>query len=184
MRYGLKERLLGAALLIALAVIFLPLLFDPKPPAKPPAAKILAPKQPPALAVEVAKPQKPELPPSLSPSQQEQLKQHNYQATKEDPTFKLEGGAEAFAVQVASFKDEAFAKRLLARQKQQNKPAYWRKINGLAVVFLGPYLTRQQAEEEQARLLTEENTKTLITTYVPDHQALKEGTLPDESSAN
>lgn len=181
MRYGLKERLLGAALLIALAVIFLPLLFNPKEPEKPLAAKLHAPEPPPPLEVEVAEPVIPELPPSFNPSQQEIVKQHNQQATKEDPKLKAEGGAEVFAVQLASFKDENFAQRLISRQRQQGKPVYWRKINGLAVVFLGPYLTRQQAEEEQARLLKEENAQTLITSYVPEHQALKEGTLPPAS---
>lgn len=176
MRYGLKERLLGAGILIALAVIFIPFLFETDTQTTA-AVKIETPPPPPKVQVEVAKPIAPEIPQELPLAEQEIIQQHNATSAS-GLKLKVEGGAEAWAIQVASFGDSGNAKRLVKQLTDQNLHAYWRKINSMAVVFVGPYLSRQLAQQDQALLLQKNNLKTLITSYVPDFEAKIQGSLP------
>lgn len=180
MRYGLKERLLGALVLIALAVIFVPFLLEEKRPEASISDKIITPEPPAPVKSIVKKPVAPKLPPSLNEQQKQQLVSKN-NATNSGLTLNPEGGANAWAIQVATFGESVNAKRLVTELKQKKYHAYWRKINGMAVVFVGPYLSQKQGREHQDKLLQEQALKTLLTGYVPEYEARIQGSLPADN---
>jgi|AntRauTorcE11897_2_1112592.scaffolds.fasta_scaffold04556_4 DedD protein len=183
MRYGLKERLIGALALIALAVIFLPFVLEEERLPAPVSDKIVTPPAPESVEVEVARPEPPEVSDAMTDEEKQSLSQQ--QQTRSSSTrssamqLSPEGGVKAWAIQVASFGEAANAKRLVGRLKEQNYQPYWRKINNLAVVFVGPYIDQQQARGQQDQLLQELGMKTLLTDYVPESVARKEGSLPN-----
>lgn len=181
MRYGLKERLLGALVLIALAVIFVPFLLEEKRPETPISDKINTPEPPAPVKSNAQKPVAPKLPASLSESQQEQVKANSTNPLNAGLTLNPEGGVDAWAIQVATFGDSTNAKRLVAELKQQQYHAYWRKINTMAVVFVGPYIDQQQGREVQDKLLQVQGLKTLLTRYVPEFEARSQGSLPSNN---
>jgi len=177
MRYGLKERLIGAVALIALAVIFLPFVLEEERLPAPVSDKIVTPTKPEPVAVEVSPPQVPKLdPPAREDAQQNLAEQAAEQASAMQ--LSLEGGVEAWAIQVASFGQSDNAQRLVTRLQEQGFRPYWRQLNNLAVVFVGPYIDQQQARNQQDQLLQELGLKTLLTRYVPESVARKEGSLP------
>lgn len=177
MRYGLKERLIGALALIALAVIFLPFVLEEERRPPPVSDKIATPPQPEPLAVEISQPE----PPQLSRERVDQQQPDSSEPAREPISamqLSAEGGVKAWAIQVASFGEAANAKRLVERLDDQGFQPYWRQINNLAVVYVGPYIDQQQARSQQDQLLQELGLKTLLTQYVPEHQARQEATLP------
>lgn len=175
MRYGVKERLVGAIALIALAVIFLPFLLEEERPPAPVSDKIITPVPPPPIEVAVEEAAPPQLPPPWRPAEQQQIRDD-----QRDHAVRLspEGGVEAWAIQVATFGEPTNARRLVERLEQQGYHPYWRRINNMAVVFVGPYVSQQQGREHQDRLLQDQGLKTLLTRYVPEHEARAQGSLP------
>lgn len=179
MRYGLKERLLGALVLIALAVIFVPFLLEEKRPEPLISDKIITPEPPAPVKSLVEKPVAPLLPASLDEQQTQEVLVNNQKQPKSGLTLNPEGGVDAWAIQVATFGEEANAKRLVTELDQQYH-AYWRKINGMAVVFIGPYISEQEGREVQAKLLQTQGFKTLLTRYIPEYEARAQGSLPSQ----
>ena len=183
MRYGLKERLLGALVLLALAVIVLPWILEEERVAPPVAEKLALPPAPQPLLVEVDLPEPPELPPVLSDPEQARVQEQNQEPETPSVTsamrLSLDAGVEAWAIQVASFGEQANARRLVERLLASGFHAYWRNINQMAVVFTGPYIDQQQAREDQDQLLQQKGMKTLLTRYVPEKVARDRGSLPD-----
>jgi len=178
MRYGLKERLLGALVLIALAVIFVPFLLEEKRPAAPISDKIITPEPPAPVKSVVERPVVPELPPSLDKQQKQQVASNNKNLPHSGLTLNPEGGVDAWAIQAASFSEPANAKRLVKELEKNQYHAYWRKINGMAVVFVGPYISQNESREVQDKLLQQQGLKTLLTRYVPEYEARIQGSLP------
>ncbi len=183
MRYGLKERLLGALALIALAVIFLPWILEEERAAPPVSDKVAMPPAPEPLVTDVALPQRPELAPALTEEEQSRVQEQEQQPEASRITsamqLSLDGGVEAWAIQVASFGEPANARRLVDRLQKAGFHTYWRNINQMAVVFAGPYIDQQQAREDQDKLLQQEGLKTLMTRYVPERVARDQGSLPE-----
>ncbi|MBE0507513.1 MAG: SPOR domain-containing protein [Marinospirillum sp.] len=177
MRYGVKERLIGAIALIALAIIFLPFVLEEERPPAPISDKIVTPPAPKPVEVAVEEPQQPEVKSAWTAEEQQQLTRQQ-QPTAAGVRIDLDGGVEAWAIQVATFGESANARRLVERLQQQGLHPYWRKINGMAVVFAGPYIDQQQGREHQDRLLQDMGLKTLLTRYVPEHEARAQGSLP------
>ena len=185
MRYGLKERLIGALALIALAVIFLPLLLEEGRVPPPVSDKIEMPPKPEPVRAQVEAAQKPSLAPVLNEQEkalvEQQRQQPQARGVSSAMQLSLEGGVEAWAIQVASFGEQANARRLVERLQKQDFHAYWRLINNMAVVFTGPYIDQEQARRHQDQLLQQEGLRTLLTRYVPEHQAREQGSLPNLS---
>lgn len=177
MRYGLKERLLGGAVLMASAVIFIPFLLEEKHPETAISAKILTPDPPAPVTTLVEKPVAPQLPASLNDEQKQQVIASNKTLTDSRLMLNPEGGVDAWTIQVATFGDASNAKRLVAELEKNHYSAYWRKINALTVVFVGPYLDPQQGREDQDKLLQLQGFKTLLTRYVSEHEARVQGSL-------
>ncbi|WP_114418635.1 SPOR domain-containing protein [Marinospirillum perlucidum] len=193
MRYGLKERLVGAVALIALAVIFLPFVLEEERAPLPLSDKIITPPTPDPLEVEVDRPEAPQLSATHEETQTAETSSPEQGASSntsesstsvdEDSRSALmlaeEGGVEAWSIQVASFSDDANAKRMVTRLREQQYRPYWRKINGLAVVFVGPFITQQQARTTQDKLLQALGVKTLLKAYVSESVAREQGSLPE-----
>ncbi len=177
MRYGLKERLLGALVLIALAVIFVPFLLEEKRPDISISDKIITPKPPEPIKSIVEVPVPPTLPASLNDEQKQQAIASNKKSADSRLVLNPEGGVDAWTIQVATFGDASNAKRLVAELEKNHYSAYWRKINALTVVFVGPYLDPQQGREDQDKLLQLQGFKTLLTRYVSEHEARVQGSL-------
>ncbi|SFC44735.1 DedD protein [Marinospirillum celere] len=177
MRYGLKERLIGALALIALAVIFLPLILEEERPPLPVSDKIVMPESPEPLAVDLEASKPPKLQPSVSEEEQQRVESRRERGDQR-MQLALEGGVEAWAIQVASLGDSSNARRLVARMEDKGLQTYWRRINNLAVVFVGPFIDQQEARSVQDRLLQEEGLRTLLTRYVPERVAREQGSLP------
>ncbi len=181
MRYGLKERLLGALVLIALAVIFVPFLLEEKRPEVAISDKIITPEPPAPVKSIVKKPVAPKLPASLNEQQKKQVIATNQKLPNSGLTLNPEGGVDAWAIQAATFAEAVNAKRLVSELEKQSYHAYWRKINGMAVVFVGPYISQQEAREVQDKLLQAQGLKTLLTGYVPEFEARTQGSLPTQN---
>lgn len=194
MRYGLKERLVGAIALIALAVIFLPFLLQ-NPSAPLPEGRAEVPPPPPSLATHLEE-RLPPVPPSAEPLN-ESSTMPAAPAEASSPRFVSpvtrasqsssglalaeSGQAEAWAIQVASFGEQANAVRLVTRLEAQGYRPYWRSIRSMAVVFVGPYLDQEEARRQQDRLLQDSQLRTLLVRYVPVHEAQAQGSLPEQN---
>ena len=151
---GLKQRLVGALVLIALAVIFLPSLFKrehrltvdntsliPPPPnlkpaviAEPVKPERISPAPPPEYAFQPK--EKPLLPPNVAD-------------TLEPPSLDATGVPKAWAVQVASFIEPQRAKKMQDQLLATGYNAYLRVLKTdkgkVTRVFIGPQIDRQMA---------------------------------------
>lgn len=181
MRYGVKERLIGAIALLALGVIFLPFLLEEERPPAPVSDKIITPPPPAPLQVEIEEPPAPALPEPWTDQERQRLQAQDASGSS-GVQLALDGGVEVWAIQVASFGEAANARRLIEQLRQQGYNPYWRRINGMAVVFVGPYIDRQQGREHQDRLLQEQGFRTLLARYVPEHEARSQGSLPSDNN--
>ncbi len=164
---GFKQRLIGAAVLIALAVLFLPVILDGKKAQYFEEALI------PSLPEDN---QFAELGASLeasSASRQLQSQSIEEQSANISPqtTPELSGNETWFIVQVASFADESNAKKLVARLKSQHLKAFkgHEKVirNGqkLSRVLVGPMLLKGEAEAVLKQLKDNKDLKPSIVEY-------------------
>lgn len=180
MEQRLKQRLIGATVLVALAVIFIPMLLQGSPEREPTAIPIAIPPQPavdvpppaamtdssppataaftPAAPVDTAQPQAPAEPePVFSPvAAQEPL------ATMPRAPSDLA----AWAVQVGSFSNEANAQKLRDSLRRKGYAAYTESIQNKGKTFyrvrVGPTTERRQAEQLQAALASKESLRGLV----------------------
>lgn len=179
-----KHRIVGAVILVALAVIFLPMILNkqPEPPAVAPIAEIpppdsrvvtapvapLEPATPTAPAVSeppkepvneppVVKPAEPAPAPAAKP---------NKPAVKDKPAAKIEKG---WVVQAGVFASAENAKQL---RDKLRKLGYTTEIDNLTVdaksmarVRVGPYRDNAAAKAAQARLQTQAGVKGVVLAY-------------------
>jgi DedD protein len=147
MEEGLKKRLIGAAVLASLAVIFVPMLFE-EPPSQPPPLPPL-PAQPPVrdFASEMLREEVPAVTPLVAPPPE-------IAPDEEDtppPPAQPRTGLSAWVVQVGSFSSRENAEKLVERLRKADLPApdpelvdirgkqYYR-------VRVGPVIERSEAE--------------------------------------
>ena len=148
---GLKKRLIGAAVLASLAVIFVPMLFE-EPPVRPPPLPPL-PSKPPAtdFASEMLREEIPAVTP-LAPRQPVENGREPAPATAEKPPVsKPRTGLTAWVVQAASLSSRENADKLVERLREARLPTpdpelvdikgkrYYR-------VRVGPVVERAEAE--------------------------------------
>ncbi|MCH9690735.1 MAG: SPOR domain-containing protein [Gammaproteobacteria bacterium] len=171
---GVKQRIVGALVLVALAVIFLPSLLDREqaltidtttqipPPTDIPQVEINEPvadesiPPPPALA-EVFQP----------PSASESAKNSpDLDTATDEPILDKQGLPTAWVVQVASYQQKAKAERLRSRLLDEGYRAYTRVAKTpkgeFIRVFVGPKINRTDAEAVKTKLDQLLNTQTLI----------------------
>lgn len=151
---GLKQRLIGAIILLALAVIFLPVLFDREGlepvdtvsqiPPQPEIVPITIPEPKPPANVEPApEPEQMFVPDESSPVEPE----------PELPGLQTDGTPKSWVLQIASFRSESNANALRDKLMGAGYSAYTRTIkykNGTVTrVFVGPKLEKERLMAEQ-----------------------------------
>lgn len=193
MNIHLKQRLVGALVLIAAAAVFLPMLFEaPK--------KILLDRQSqipqpspfkkfqlvePASRTSVSEHKTPGQPVGVKPAQTTKVAKQTKQASKPKakasttskttsaasakPKLDKQGLPVAWVIQVASFAKKENAVKLKDELRGKNFSAYTKRIDtsqGPAVrVFVGPKLDKKRAEQVKQRLDKELKLNTLIVRF-------------------
>ena len=164
---GLKQRIIGALVLVSLAVIFVPMLFDePHPerssttikiPEETPFPEVEAPETevPPAPSYELRE-KAPDVPESGAGEGEDSpayriLEQGSDAAPAEPETAEYERSLEgAWVVQLGSFGNEDNARRLRDKVREKGYGSHLQAVvrgdTTLTRVFSGPFATRSEAE--------------------------------------
>ena len=146
---GLKQRLIGAVVLLALAVIFLPVLFH-RDHLEPVSSVTQIPPEPEIKSVNIEPPSKPEVV-DLAPEPRVMYTPNEaQQATVEPESMGLTpaGQVKSWVLQVASFREASHAKALTQKLLKAGYTAYSRQSqykNGSVVrVYIGPKLDKSE----------------------------------------
>lgn len=145
---GLKQRVVGALVLLALAVIFLPALFD-RDPMVPVDRESQIPIAPEVIHVEIGAPEPlediasaPEPDLMYVPDETDAVN-----GEPELPGLKSDGTPHSWVLQVASFRQRELADALSQKLNDQKFPSYVREVpnpNGKLIrVYVGPKLDKQ-----------------------------------------
>ena len=176
-----KHRIVGAVILVALAVIFLPMILNktPEPPAvetigeiPSPDNKVVVAPVPPLAATPIAPAQEPvssavtESAPPTPPTQDTPAKKIDKPAVKDKPTAKIEKG---WVVQAGAFSSNENATQL--RDKLRKK-GFSAEIDKLTVdakpmlrVRVGPYRDHAAAKVALTRMQNETGVQGVVLTY-------------------
>jgi DedD protein len=163
---GLKKRLIGAAVLAALAVIFVPMLFEEPPPPEPELAPL--PPRPPVndFASEMLR----EEVPAVMPLAPRPVEPEQPQAAEEPAAEQTRTGLSAWVVQAASLSSRENADKLVGRLRESGLPTpdpelvdirgkrYYR-------VRVGPVVERSRAEAMVARVSEIAGTQAQVQRY-------------------
>jgi len=186
---GLKQRLVGAVVLAALAVIFLPSLFDQdnrrrvSTTSKIPPVKSVGPAtfKPPIREEDVSQAMSPEEmyqlvdePEVAKPEAKEKLKPAISKPAAKPvpkPSLNQQGVPKAWVIQVASFKTEARAKVLRDKLIAQGYKAYIRSLKTskgpVSRVLVGPKIDQREAQKVKTQLDRALKVDTLIKRFEP-----------------
>lgn len=172
LNHHLKQRLVGTLVLIALAVIFLPIIFDrpdeprlvvdaPAPPQTPPMVPTT--QEP----VEVPEPL-PEYQPTAQTTQEPRTTSV-VGATLTKPESKLDVNSLpiTWSVQVASLASLESAQVLQEKLRQQGYKAYVRSQEGWHRVLVGPFIERAQANRLRDQLARQQKLNGFLVRFEP-----------------
>ncbi|WP_299591799.1 SPOR domain-containing protein [uncultured Microbulbifer sp.] len=206
---GVKQRIVGALVLVALAVIFLPTLFDregaryidvtsqipPAPDIKPiaiaepqpvedvepapPVAEVFQPDiveqkgpAPDPEAVSLEQPAEAEKTPKVAeakPTPESAEPEPQVQLPAEETQLDDKGLPEGWVIQVGAYKESASADRMRSKLLDAGFRAYTRAVDTpkgrLVRVFVGPKLSRVDAQSDKRKLDELLKTETLILRY-------------------
>jgi len=175
-----KHRIVGAVILVALAVIFLPMILNktPVPPAVAPIAEIpspdnkivTAPVPPPEpapfAATPVAPAQEPSAPAAAEVPPPAPVKTPDKPVAKDKPAAKLDKG---WVVQVGAFASNDNATQLRDKLRKQGYSAEIDKLGSdtkpMLRVRVGPYRDQAAAKAAQTRLQNEAGIKGVVLAY-------------------
>ncbi len=193
---GLKQRIVGALVLVALAVIFLPMLLSredelrrvvveaptmPQAPAMPqvvidpvavPEPQLLpeepVPVDPVATAPQQAPAAVPATPPVVVPSQQPA--QASTPAVSVPAPSRLDANSLpiSWSIQLASLSNRASAESLQKTLRSQGYNAYIRSVDGMNRVFVGPLIERAEADRLRDQLTRQQKLKGFIVRFQPE----------------
>lgn len=183
MNQGTKQRIVGTVVLLALALIFLPFIFDgqgsyratissriPDPPAVPLLPEpvqsrplIIADIEADRAAGQVESTNQTETQPAVSVTTSEPA------FTRAAPSFDNSGLPQGWSVRLGSFADSANAMNLLQRLQAAGYKAYTRVISSdqgtLTGVFVGPWVDRVAVDDYQQRLQAEFQLAGMVVRY-------------------
>lgn len=182
---GLKQRMVGALVLVALAVIFLPMLFSrpdeqrqivvdaPAMPAMP------AMPEHPVVPAEVPEPEPIPEPPQLPQTQAEPAVAESAPAPAVPPPAPSEPAKPAshldanslpvsWSVQLASLSSRERAVELQQRLRSQGYNAYVRSVDGMNRVFVGPVIERAEANRLRDQLNRQQKLNGFIVRFQPE----------------
>lgn len=151
----LKHRLVGAVVLIAIGVIFIPMLLDGPPPAPEPVTLERIPPMP--AAKQVPRRVDLTLPPPEPVVTTPPVRTGEPVASGEPATAPPSGPAEAWVIQLGSFSQADNARALRDRLRKQGYAAFDERLTGLdgkstTRVRIGPELDRAALERQLAKL--------------------------------
>ncbi len=158
MKYGLKHRIIGAIILLSLAVIFLPIMLDGGERPQLPQTTTPIPAPPPKPEIRVREPvpeERPDIVKEAPPRDQWQS------GLTERHTLA------AWTLQAASFKEEVNAIKLRDRIRAKSIRSYVRERAPYFVVYAGPFADPKKADQVKASLKTGFGIKALMVSYDP-----------------
>lgn len=148
---GLKQRLVGAVVLAAVAVIFLPSFFD-EGNRRRVDTHTLVPEKPGIKTVEIKDPVRPEnIPQAKKPEQMYQMLEPTdiVDGKPESPALDGDAVPKAWVVQVASYQTPERAAKLRDQLLSEGYKAYMRTVKtakgSVTRVFVGPKIDKQRA---------------------------------------
>ncbi|WNO10986.1 SPOR domain-containing protein [Teredinibacter sp. KSP-S5-2] len=169
---GLKQRIIGAFVLLAIAVIFVPVLFDKEriepldrttqlPPA-PHIEPIIIQEPEPTKAPEEAKPAEK----MFLPDDSEPVDDRN-----DIPRLNEKGVPNAWVLQVASFRFEGHAKQFKEKLNADGYKAYTQvvqtKHGKMVRVFVGPKMNKSSLLKDKEAIEKKHKTSSMILKYEP-----------------
>lgn len=190
MKYTLKHRLVGAAVLAAIAVLFLPSFFKEKQVA-PVSTKTMIPQRPGTVPVEFNAPQPvpdiepapapeamfapdgvaPSEPPSHSASSAAAVKEAAPASPVSAMPLNAQGLPDAWVVQVGSFATKEAANKIRDDLQAEGLKAYVRTVPGasgmISRVYIGPKLDKAQAQQIKAQIDKRLKVNSIITHFQP-----------------
>lgn len=170
---GLKQRVVGALVLLALAVIFLPVLFD-RDPMVPVDRETQIPVAPEVVHVEIDAPQQLD---DISAAPEPDLMYVPEEAdavgeVPDPPGLKVDGTPNAWVLQVASFRQRELADALSQKLNEKDYPSYVREVphpNGLLIrVYVGPKLDKQALLSVKTQVEKDFGVATLVLPFKPE----------------
>ncbi len=170
---GLKQRLVGALVLLALAVIFLPVLFDRDPMAPVDRASQI-PRAPEIITVEIKPPATPADFAAAPPPSEMYIPDETRAVppTPEPPGLAPDGTPKSWVLQVASFRQETHAEDLRKKLAAEGFPAYTRAMaykNGTVNrVYVGPKLDKEALLREKEAIALRFGLQALVLPFTPD----------------
>ena len=188
---GFMQRIVGALVLVALAVIFLPMLFSredelrqvvvdaPAMPDKPsmPEVELEPVVVPEPVAEDEVPPVEPVPEPVATPPQPAEQAQPPVQAEAPKPAAseqKPASGLDAnnlpvsWSVQLASLSSRAGAEKLQQSLRSSGYNAYIRTFDGMNRVFVGPVIERAEADRLRDLLNRQQNLKGFVVRFQPE----------------
>lgn len=158
MKYGLKHRIIGAIILLSLAVIFLPIVLDGGERPQLPQTTTPIPAAPPKPEIKVREP---------APEKQTSIVKEAPKREQWQSGLTEQHTLATWTLQSATFKDEANAVRLRDKIRAKSIRSYVRQRSPYFVVYAGPFADPKKAEEAKSRLKTDFGIKALMVRYDP-----------------
>lgn len=189
----LKQRMVGALVLLALAAVFLPMLFNradqpravrveapPMPlqietpePDVPEPALAEAPASAPAVeAAAVAVPEPVAPPPAAVPAAPPAVAPPVRSEPVAAPASRLDGDGLplSWSVQLVSLSNAARAQELQQRLRQQGHNAYIRSVDGMQRVFVGPLLDKSEAQRLAQEIGRQQRLSPIVVRFQPERR--------------
>jgi DedD protein len=170
---GLKQRLVGALVLVALAVIFLPVLFD-RDPMAPVDRTSQIPPAPEVITVTISPPTMVD-PPESAPEPETMYVPEavdDVSQLPELPGLAADGTPKAWVLQVASFREKEHADKLRAKLTHMGHEAYTRAVsykNGTVHrVYVGPKLDKEVLQRHKESIEKALELQALILPFTPE----------------
>ncbi|MDP6653031.1 MAG: SPOR domain-containing protein [Gammaproteobacteria bacterium] len=185
MKQGTKQRIIGTVVLLALALIFLPIIFDgqgsyqnqisSRIPATPVVPILPEPQQ--VRPVIIADAEAAEPAPITNTETTPEPAENRVEVSSSEPAFTRDipslnssGLAQGWSVRLGSFSNVSNANTLLERLQAAGYKAYTRAIaseqGALTGVFVGPWLERSMVQDYQERLQQEFQLAGMVVRYV------------------
>lgn len=170
---GLKQRVVGALVLLALAVIFIPVLFDRDP--MPPVDRMSQiPTQPQIVTVEIGRPVVPEDVPAAPEPEMMYVPEETSEVNSlpEPPGLVADGTPRGWVLQVASFRQGEHAAVLRDKLNARGFTAYMREVQhkdaAVIRVYVGPKLDKQSLLADKETIEKEFALKSLVLPFTPE----------------
>lgn len=176
MNDGLKQRLVGAVVLVAIGVLFLPSLLNRDGRRSVDVSSQLMQPPPAVEFLELPEPSPPENIPPAKPleenyAQQEPAAPAPPEPSPEPPQLNAEGVPDAWSLQVSSFQSEERANAFLQRLQGEGFKAYIHEATpGDTTVYrvmVGPKINRAAAEAEKRSIDEKFQVNTLVVQFKP-----------------